>query len=97
MAPSRRIGVRAISNVEVPAHTEVEVMMCLEEAVKRGTWILEDSVVNPAQKGVMVASAIIQPLSPTIPVRLINASSEPIIIYAQKRIAYVEEISDVVC
>ena len=94
---SRRIGVRAISNLEVPARTEVEVTMRLDAAVESGTWLLEDSRTNPAQKGMMVACAIIQPRSPTIPVRLVNVSSEPITIYAQKRIAYAEEVGDVIC
>jgi hypothetical protein len=56
-APSSRpVGVRAVSNLDVPARTELEVMACLDIPVESGTWIVEDSP-GIATNAVMVASA----------------------------------------
>ena len=53
---SRRVGVRAVSNLDVPARTELEVMACLDIPVESGTWIVEDSS-GIGTNAVMVASA----------------------------------------
>ena len=53
---SRRVGVRAVSNLDVPARTELEVMACLDIPVESETWIVEDSS-GIGTNAVMVASA----------------------------------------
>lgn len=68
--------------------------MGLEGAVEGGTWILKDCL---SLLGVLVACAVVQPSSSTVTVRLLNVSPEPVTIYAQKKIAYAEEIGDIVC
>ena len=76
--PKQMNGVRTASTFEVPARTELEVMACLDTSVKDGTWILEGSLSSSATQGVMVACAIVQPSSSTIPVRLVNCTLEPV-------------------
>ena len=88
-----RVSVRAVSNIDVPARTELEVMACLDGPVQSGTWIMEDSSTNT----VLVASAVVQPKSRMIPVRLVNCTSEPHTVYAGKQIALAEMVGNNAC
>ena len=89
------VKVRAKENVEIPAYSECEIMACLESPVSEGTWIVENSVRQP--RGVVAARALVQPSLHSIPVRLLNFFSEPVMIYAGKEIAIAESVGGAVC
>ena len=82
--------VRAVNNVKVAAYSELEIMAHLERPAEEDTWILENTICNPVC--VVAARALINPKSSEVPVRLINFSSEPAIIYAGKEIATIERV-----
>ena len=89
LADVEPMTVRVPKNISVPTYSELEVMAHLEEPALPGqTCILENALQKPA--GVMVACALICPLSEEVPVRIINTTPEPALIYAGKRVATVE-------
>ena len=84
-----QIKVKVRRNISVPAYSELEVMAHLEDPVHPGlTWTLENSLKKPV--GVVSARALVCPISEEVPVRLINTTSEPALIYAGKEVAILE-------
>lgn len=69
--------------------------MGLDATVDGGTWMIEDSHPNSAQSRVIVAAAVVRPSLSTVPVRLINAYSEPAILFAWKEVAYMEPVGTI--
>jgi hypothetical protein len=84
-----KIKAKVQRNISVPAYSELEVMANLEDLVTPGqTWALENNLQKPV--GVIAASALVCPISEEVPVRIINTTSEPALIYAGKPVAILE-------
>ena len=71
--------VRALRTVEVPPRSFLEVTGCLDAAVD-GIWVLEEAAEK--HHPFAVARALVEPTTTTIPVRILNPSSEPVTVYS---------------
>ena len=81
-----QVKVKVQRNISVPAYSELEVMAHLEVPVQPGlTWTLENNLKKPVT--VIAARALVCPKSKQVPVRLIDTTSEPALIYAGKEVA----------
>ena len=88
-AVTSRIAVRAVEKLEIQPRCEVELMASVEESGVQGTWLLEES--TRKRPPVSVARAPVQVVSNQVPVRLLNARSEPVTVYAGMEIATLEQ------
>eukprot|EP00731_Ephydatia_muelleri_P005167 Em0002g1343a len=80
--------------VSIPALSEVEVMAHCKTSVSGGSWLVENSLGNKGS--IVVARALITPQDGCIPVRLVNLSSRPSIVYKGSMIGRLEVIDEVV-
>lgn len=80
--------------VSIPALSEVEVMAHCKTSVSGGSWLVENSLGNKGS--IVVARALITPQDGCIPVRLVNLSSRPSIVYKGSTIGRLEVIDEVV-
>eukprot|EP00731_Ephydatia_muelleri_P025917 Em0018g17a len=80
--------------VSIPALSEVEVMAHCKTSVSGRSWLVENSLGNKGS--IVVARALITPQDGCIPVRLINLSSRPSIVYKGSTIGRLEVIDEVV-
>ena len=80
--------------VSIPALGEVEVMAHCKTSVSGGSWLVENSLGNKGS--IVVARALITPQDGCIPVRLVNLSSRPSIVYKGSTIGRLEVIDEVV-
>ena len=80
---------RAVEKLEIQPRCEVELMASVDESGVQGTWLLEESTRKCPPTS--VARALVRVVSNRVPVRLLNARSEPVIVYAGMEIATLEQ------
>ena len=81
--------VRMVRTVEVPPHSVMEVDGRLDAPVE-GVWLLQEASDKRLQ--VTVACALVKPASLALPVRRLNASAEPVTVYAGTTLATLEGV-----
>ena len=69
--------------------SEMEVMAKVSEGLYQGTWLLEECKLKNLP--VRVARALVNPVTPTVPVRLLNLSSDTTTVFKGTKVATVEE------
>ena len=69
--------------------SEMEVMAKVSEGLHQGTWLLEEC--KSKNLPVSVACALVNPVTPTMPVRLLNLSSDTTTVIKGTKLATVEE------
>ena len=87
-AVTSRIAVRAVEKLEIQPQCEVELAR-VDESEVQGTWLLEES--TRKRPPASVARALVQVVSNRVPVRLLNAQSEPVTVHAGMEIATLEQ------
>ena len=80
---------RAVEKLEIQPWCEVELMASVDESGVQGTWLLEES--TRKRPPASVARALVRVVSNRVPVRLLNARCEPVIVYAGMEIATLEQ------
>ena len=80
----------ALKTVEIPPHSEMEVMASIQAPALQGLWILQESSEKPPP--VAVACALVEPTSTTVPVRLLNTKASPVTVYRGSTLATLEEV-----
>ena len=83
--------VTMMDTVTVPAGSELEIMGHVYSAVQ-GTWLVESNDTNTLP--VCVARALVSNQGDTVPLRVVNTSLTPAILYRKSRIAIAELIND---
>ena len=64
--------------VRIPALSEREVTARIDKPLREGVWLLEGD--RTGRLPVSVANALINPVSPCVPVRMINTQSESVVV-----------------
>ena len=73
----------------MPPFSEMEVMAKVSEGLHQRTWLLEECKLKNLP--VRVASALINPVNTTVPVRLLNLSSDTTTAFKGTKVATAEE------
>lgn len=79
--PSNIQQVRMVDTVEIPPRTIMELPAHCESLVE-GVCLVKEAVSKRKHQEESVAHAMVQPTSLTIPVCILNASDEPVTLYA---------------
>ena len=82
-------GVTLEETLSIPPFSEIEVMAKVGEGLCEGTWLMEECKSKNLPVG--VARALINPVTTTVPVRLLNLSSDTAIVFKGTKLATVEE------
>ena len=85
--------VKVVDNVRVPSYNELEIVAKVEGCtLSQGSYcVLENNLQN---SDVIVARAMVTP-DEFVPVRLLNPTNKPIVIYSGANVAIMSEISEV--
>ena len=75
--------------LSIPPFSEIEVMAKVSEGLYQGTWLLEECKLKNLP--VRVARALVNPVTPTVPVRLLNLSLDTTTVFKGTKVATVEE------
>ena len=75
--------------LSIPPFSEMEVMAKVSEGLHQGTWLLEEC--KSKNLPVRVARALVNPITRTMPVRLLNLSSDTTTVFKGTKVATVEE------
>ena len=73
----------------IPPFSKMEVMAKVSERLHQGTWLLEEC--KSKNLPVRVACTLINPVTTTVPVRLLNLSSDTTTVFKATKVATVEE------
>ena len=79
--------------LRIPPFSEMEVMAKVDGEIHEGTWLLEEC--KSRNLPVRVARALVSPVTTTVPVRLLNLSSETTVVFKGTKVATVEEYDTV--
>jgi len=79
--------------LSIPPFSEMEVMARVNGEVHEGTWLLEEC--KSRNLPVRVARALVNPVATTVPVRLLNLSSDMTVVFKGTKVATVEEYNTV--
>ena len=85
-----RVAVTLNETLEIPAHSEMEVMAGIPGAATEGTWMMEQEEKNSA---VRVARALVTPEQKEVPVRLLNLRDKSIIVRKGTAVAKLDAVS----
>lgn len=83
--------VHAAVTVEVPPRSTLQVGGKIAETAE-GTWLLEEA--TGKQLLFAVARALVEPTSPTVPLCILNASEDPVTVYAGMEVVSGGELTD---
>lgn len=83
--------VTAHDAITIPPKHEMEVLGATSPDVRQGTWILEAS--NAFKESLHVANCIVTPRCGTVPLRVLNLSSEVLTILPGEKLAIIERLS----
>ena len=75
--------------LSIPPFSEIEVMAKVGEGLHEGTWLVEEC--KSKNLPVRVARALVNPVTTTVPVRLLNLSSDTAVVFKGTKLATVEE------
>ena len=78
-------SVRALENVAIPPHSEMEVLVGAQGPTDEGVWLLE--ACEDERSPVVVARALVQPKDARVPARLLNVSEEAVRIHQGTKLA----------
>ena len=79
--------------LRIPPFSEMEVMAKVDGEIHEGTWLLEEC--KSRNLPVRVARALVSPVTTTVPVRLLNLSSDTTVVFKGTKVATVEEYDSV--
>ena len=83
------IGVAMGETVQVPAYSEMEVMVNLTQTPTSGTWIMEGDTTP-----IIVARSLHNNSTGEIPVRLLNPTAESVTLYRRQKIGMLQEAEE---
>ena len=75
--------------LKIPPFSEMEVMAKVKGDVEKGTWLLEECTSRGLP--IRVARAVVNPVSSTVPLRLLNLSSDTTTVFKDTKVATVEK------
>ena len=75
--------------LSIPPFSEIEVMAKVGEGLREGTWLVEEC--KSKNLPVRVARALVNPVTTTVPVRLLNLSSDTAVVLKGTKLVTVEE------
>ena len=76
--------------VQIPAFSEKEVVAKIDKPLREGVWLLEGD--QSGRLPVSVANALVNPVPLYVPVRLLNAQRESVVVFKGTKIGVVEEM-----
>ena len=82
-------GVTLEETLSIPPFSEMEVMARVSEGLHEETWLLEEY--KSKNLPVRVTRALVSPVTTTVPVRLLNLSSDTTTVFKGTKVATVEE------
>ena len=96
MPPSEctRVPVRAVTTIEMPPRSVMEVTASLDAPVE-GVWLLQEAA--DKRLPAAVACALMEPKSVIVPVRMLNLQEEPVTVYAGTTLATLESVDPAAC
>ena len=83
------IGVAMGETVQVPAYSEMEVMVNLTQTPTSGTWIMEGDTTP-----IIVARSLHNNSTGEIPVRLLNSTAESVTLYKRQKLGMLQEAEE---
>jgi len=86
------VSVMLDARLKVPARSEIEVMVKAPKAVTEGSWIVEGC--GEKQKALLVARSIVCPGQQEVPIRLMNARDDDVVIKKGTLVAQMEAVED---
>lgn len=75
--------------LKIPPFSEVEVMAKVKGDIEEGTWLLEECTSKSLP--IRVARAVVNPMSSTVPIQLLNLSSATATVFKDMKVATVEK------
>ena len=88
-APTREVDLVTVEKRLVPPKSETEIMVSVvAQSAEGGTWMVE----GRGRSGVMVAHAIVRPLSRVIPLRIFNPGEDVVMVTKGVTIASMEQL-----